>query len=134
VSLAALLVDPAAPGPRDAVFSEMTLHETTEAFPMRSVRTERYRYIRNYNDRSVPIEGDDQAWVADVLAMDLPGFRWTARRVPEEIYDLSTDPTEQRNVVDDPAAQGVLGELRRRLDEHMAATADPWLGLPFAIV
>ena len=133
-SLLPLLVDLSVAGEVDAVFSEMTMHEDADAFPMRSVRTERYRYIRNYNDRPVPMEGDDQPWVSEVLAMDLPGFRWTAPRVPEELYDLEADPTEQRNLATDPALEEVLADLRARLDAHMAATADALLGQPFEMI
>jgi N-sulfoglucosamine sulfohydrolase len=133
-SLVPLLVDANAASETNAVFSEMTMHENSEAFPMRSVRTDRFRYIRNYNDRPVPMEGDDQAWVAEVLAMDLPGFRWTARRVPEELYDLSIDPTEQTNLVSVLESQATLAELRARLNDHMETTNDPYFSLPFEIV
>jgi N-sulfoglucosamine sulfohydrolase len=130
-TLLPLLVDPSAESDRDAVFAEMTMHANTDAFPMRSVRTDRYRYIRNYNDRPVPMEGGDQPWVEEVLAMNLPGFRWTAPRVAEELYDLASDPTEQTNLATDPGSQQILADLRARLDAHMAATSDPWLGMPF---
>lgn len=133
-SMLPLLVDPAATdATRTAVFSEMTMHEDTDAFPMRSVRTAHHRYIRNYNDRPVPMEGADEPWVAEVLALELPGFRWTAPRVFEELYDLTTDPTEQTNLVDDPGSRDVLAELRARLDAHMAATRDPWLDRAFEV-
>lgn len=121
-------------GGGDAVFSEMTMHASTDAFPMRSVRVDRYRYIRNYNSRPAEIEGDDQPWVVDVLAQDLPGYRWTAPRVPEELYDLEADPTEQDNLAADAEWEPVLSELRARLDAHMAATGDPYLGAPFETV
>ena len=101
----------------------MTRHESTPV-PMRSVRTERFRYIKNYNDEPAPIEGGDQPWVAEVLAMDLPGYRWKAKRVPEELYDLSVDPEEQNNLVGDEASAGVLSEMRARLDAHLSTTAD----------
>jgi N-sulfoglucosamine sulfohydrolase len=133
-SLLPLLIDPAVTSDHDDVFSEMTFHESTEGFPMRSVRTSRYRYIRNYNDRPAPIEGEDEPWVHEVLAMDLPGFRWNARRVHEELYDLDADPTEQVNLVGVSSMQEVLADLRARLDAHMTATADPWLGRVFEIV
>ena len=132
-SLWPILVDPAAATARTAVFSEMTQHISTP-FPMRSARTERYRYIRNYNDRPVPIEGDGQEWVVEVLAMDLPAFDWDAPRVPEELYDLEADPQEQVNLVDDPAHADALDEMRALLDAHMEATADPYLGRPFEVV
>jgi hypothetical protein len=101
---------------------------------MRTARTARYRYIRNFNSRPVPIEGDNKEWVKEVLAAELAGFRWTAPRVPEELYDLDVDPTEQANLVDDPAVAGVLADLRARLDAHMTATSDPYLGQPFEVI
>lgn len=130
-SLAPLLFEPAPAAGYDAVFSEMTQHKDTP-FPMRSVRTDRYRYIRNYSDEPIPMEGGDQPWVMDVLAQGDPAYRWTARRVPEQLFDVSADPNEQVNLVEAPAAQAVLAELRARLDMHMAATEDPFLGRPFA--
>jgi N-sulfoglucosamine sulfohydrolase len=132
-SIVPLLVDPATMS-TDAVFAEMTMHEDKNAFPMRTARTARYRYIRNFNSRPVPIEGDNKEWVKEVLAAELAGFRWTAPRVPEELYDLDVDPTEQANLVDDPAVAGVLADLRARLDAHMTATSDPYLGQPFEVI
>ena len=35
----------------------------------------------------------------------------------EELYDLRRDPLEEVNLIDDPACQAALGELRDRLDE-----------------
>lgn len=133
-SIVPALVDPDVPGAPDAVFSEMTMHENRNAFPMRSVRVDRYRYIRNYNNRPAQIEGDGQAWVVEVLAEDLPGYQWTAPRVPEELYDLEADPTEQMNLVDDVRMTAVLSDLRTRLDAHMTSTSDPYLGSPFEVV
>ncbi len=132
-SLLPLLVDPVATR-EGVVFSEMTQHHLPAPFPMRSIRTARFRYIRNYNDRPAVIEGDDQAWVQEVLASDLAGYRWTARRVPEELYDLAADPTEQTNLVADPGSLAVLADLRQALDAHMAATRDSLLGAPFELV
>jgi N-sulfoglucosamine sulfohydrolase len=122
-SLLPLLKDPTKKDDRGVVFGEMTKHQATP-FPMRSVRTDRFRYIKNYSDEPVPIEGEDQPWVAEVLAMDLPGYRWRARRVPEELYDLATDPREQVNLVADERFAGELADLRARLDAHLEATSD----------
>jgi N-sulfoglucosamine sulfohydrolase len=129
-SLMPLLRTPSLRDERGAVFAEMTRHESTP-FPMRSVRGARFRYIRNYSDEPVPMEGEDRAWVKEVLAQDLPGYRWTARRVPEELYDLDADPQEQNNLVADPAHASTLAELRTRLDAHMTATSDPYFGRAF---
>lgn len=118
---------------RDAVFAEMTTHTGTP-FPMRSVRTARYRYIRNYSDEPVPLEPDDAPWVLEVLAARPEGCRWGERRVPEELYDLQADPHERVNLAGEAAMASVLADLRARLDAHMTATADPWLGRAFETV
>ena len=47
----------------------------------------------------------------------------------EELYDLTTDPGETRSLVTTPAYRTALTEHRRRLDEHLAATADPFATL-----
>tara|TARA_B100001750_G_scaffold91390_3_gene72216 strand:- start:1510 stop:2805 length:1296 start_codon:yes stop_codon:yes gene_type:complete len=118
---------PVAPG---AVFGEMTRH-IGPLFPMRSVRTDRYRYVRNYSAAPIPLEGDDQPWVQEVLA-DLPAdLTWGEPRVPEELYDLESDPHESTNLLEAGEEPAALAELRTLLDEHMARTADPYLGQPF---
>jgi N-sulfoglucosamine sulfohydrolase len=49
------------------------------------------------------------------------------KRPREELYDLSTDPNELKNLAADPAHAKALGELRQRLRAWQTATADPWL-------
>jgi N-sulfoglucosamine sulfohydrolase len=44
-----------------------------------------------------------------------------------ELYDLSKDPDELRNVADDAAYAEVLADLRRRLQTWRQETNDPWL-------
>lgn len=50
---------------------------------------------------------------------------WRDPERPDELYDLVADPRETRNLVADPAAAEVLGDLRRRLREWMQRSADP---------
>lgn len=128
-SLLPLLVDPAARG-ADAVFAEMTRHEDP-LFPMRSVRTATHRYVRNYSDVPTHLEGGEQAWVVEYLATNPADCPWGKPRVPEELYDLTRDPNETVNLVDDAAYGGLLAELRARLDAHMTETRDPYLGRAF---
>ena len=70
-------------------------------------------------------------WVEEVLAGGAADYGWGEPRVVEELYDLTADPHETINVVGDPSQQATLDSLRARLDEHMTATADPYLGEPF---
>ena len=54
---------------------------------------------------------------------------FAAERSIEELYDLRIDPAEMHNLVDAPAYQTVLAEMRAALDQHMTATNDPFLKL-----
>jgi len=60
-----------------------------------------------------------------------PGWKYTRYREAngEELYDLNADPGETRSLVADPAFRKTLLEHRSRLDEHLAATNDPFLSL-----
>jgi N-sulfoglucosamine sulfohydrolase len=113
---------------RDAVFAEMTDH--VESIPTRALRTERWKYIRNYSDSAIGLDQiADRAWAHRLC--ELPDQPWKRPRVPEELYDLADDPNEQGNLADDPAYAQPLGRMRARLDAHMRETADPYLGAPF---
>jgi N-sulfoglucosamine sulfohydrolase len=113
---------------RDAVFAEMTHH--IDFLPMRAVRTGRWKYIRNYSDAAIGLDQlDDREWAHRLCSR--PDQPWLRPRVPEELYDLAADPTEQRNLAGDPAHVDVLERLRARLDGHMRETRDPFLGAPF---
>ena len=37
----------------------------------------------------------------------------------DELYDLKSDPYEMRNVIDDPAAQATLKQLKEELDTFL---------------
>ena len=42
-----------------------------------------------------------------------------------ELYDLKADPIEAKNLIDDPASQGTLAELRTELDRLLRETGTP---------
>jgi arylsulfatase A-like enzyme len=42
----------------------------------------------------------------------------------DELYDLRSDPREQRNRIDDPACAGALAQLRERMLTYFVATGD----------
>lgn len=118
---------------RETFVGEHTEHLVGEPNPSRSIRDERFKYIRNY-----PVAGEFannvldfsltwRSWVK--LAKDDPELRERmlrfVRRPPEELYDLADDPAEARNLADDPAQAATLERLRAELDEWMRATGDP---------
>ena len=105
------------------IFAGATWHAAYE--PQRAVRTLRWKYIRRFGDRDLPVLANcDDSPSKDVLLR----HGWGERRLPrEQLCDLVFDPNEAANLADRGDAQPVLDDLRRRLDEWMAATADPLL-------
>ncbi|MDH7571731.1 MAG: sulfatase, partial [Armatimonadota bacterium] len=105
------------------LFGEVNYHAAYE--PMRSVRTDRYHYIRRFDgrDRWVLPNIDDTPTKEYLLAQ---GFAHEPREA-EMLYDVVMDPDESNNLVHRPALAHVLGELRTRLERWMRETNDPLL-------
>ncbi len=116
--------------PRGALFSEMTYHK--DYIPMRAVRTERFKYVRNLNDAPIGLDDlEGVPWAEALVTRD--DQPWTRPRVPEELYDLDEDPNERDNLVADSAYESVLDEMRTRLEDQMAANSDPLQGVAFEV-
>jgi uncharacterized sulfatase len=102
---------------------------------IRSVRGERYRYVRNYHPElpyaqwlnyldEMPTmkEWRRQAFAGTLNPVQRAFF---ARTKPaEELYDTAADPHETKNLASDPAHGGPLAELRAALDRWTADTKD----------
>ena len=110
----------------EEVYGEVSYHAAYE--PQRAVRTKRWKYIRRFGDRTLPVRSncDDGPSKEEWLAAG-----WGGRPVPQEqLYDLVFDPLEGGNRALDPAAEPVLEEMRSRLQRWMRATGDPLLQGP----
>ena len=108
---------------RDTLFAEMTWHAAYE--PQRAVRTDRWKYIRRFGDRTRPVlpNCDDSPSKSLLLS-----YGWADREVPfEQLYDLVFDPNEAANLAGDPAREETLAHMRERLDAWMIETRDPLL-------
>lgn len=108
---------------RDEAFAEVNYHAAYE--PQRAVRTEQWKYIRRYSDRTGPILPNCDDSPSKSLWL---GHNW--REQPqdrEQLYDLTFDPGEQHNLAADPRAAAALREMRGRLDTWMHRTEDPLL-------
>ena len=110
----------------EAVFAEVTFHAAYE--PMRAVRTTRYKYIRRFDGRNLPVLSniDDSpgktAWLAQGLS---------TKPLPEhQLFDLLFDPQEMNNLATDETHQVVLAEMQTRLNNWMTETDDPLLSGP----
>lgn len=108
----------------DRLFSEQGYHG--RYLPLRSVRTERYRYIRRYGEPQSALLyfNADQGEVYKVL--EAAGCE-SDLMPDEQLFDLHRDPQELVNLATNSEYRPVLDNLRQSLDAHLARTGDPAL-------
>lgn len=119
----------------DTVFGSHTFHEITMYYPMRMIRTRKYKYILNLaHQLPFPFASDlweSPTWQGVLKRGDTKYGRRSVEsyvnRPREELYDLEKDPDELRNLAADPNQAATLADLRRRLREWQEKTQDPWL-------
>ena len=117
------------------VYASHTFHEVTMYYPMRAVRTRSFKYIRNLaHQLDFPFAADlynSPTWQGVLKRGDtLLGKRTIEQyvhRPAEELYDLTTDPNELKNLASDAAHAKTLSELRKTLRSWQERTADPWV-------
>jgi arylsulfatase A-like enzyme len=127
-SLVPLVTGREDPGVRAAVFAELTYHAAYE--PQRAIRTERFKYIRRFDDYPYPVLPNCDDSPSKQAYLDRSWARRTVAR--ESLHDLFFNPGEGRNLIDHPDYAAVLGDLRRRLHDWMVETDDPLLHGPVA--
>jgi len=129
------IVDQQEPKGWDAVFASHQFHEITMYYPMRAMRTSKFKYILNLAPEQEFLLASDlwdsPSWQGIRKRGDkMMGQRSVAaflHRPKEELYDLTTDPQELHNLANIPAQAAVLAELRQRVRQWQRATNDPWL-------
>lgn len=126
VSLAPLAVDPGA-SVRDEIFAEVNYHAAYD--PARAVRTERFKYIRHYDD-DMPTQVMPNCDDSEAKTVWLE-HGWAERHIDSErLYDVVFDPNESQNLAADPDHAAILADMRARLQRWMEATDDPLLHGP----
>lgn len=120
----------------DEIFASHTFHEVTMYYPMRVVRTSRYKLIWNVA-HPLPFPFASDLWGSATWQATLargPDARYGLRTVSDyvqrprfELYDLQRDPDEVANLADDPAQEEILADLQARLRAFQERTDDPWL-------
>lgn len=110
---------------RETVYAENNYSGNYD--PIRAVRTNRYKYIRNFEGNPGPSVAVDYAMVASHVEQ---GQRFLRSRKPEELYDLEKDPDELVNLAGDPAYADVCRDLEDRLFSWMESTEDPLMRGP----
>ncbi len=107
----------------DEVFAEVNYHASYE--PARAVRTHRYKYIRRWDERHLPVLPNCDDSPSKSLWLE---YGWKQKALAsEELYDLVFDPNEQNNLAGSEKASGALKEMRGRLEAWMKRTNDPLL-------
>ncbi len=120
---------------RDAVFAARDrCDETVDR--IRSVRTERFKYIRNFHPQRPLLQPNDykdtketvvrlrELHAAGRLSAEQEMLLFAPARPPEELYDVEADPFETRNLAAAPECRATLEGLRARLDRWMQETGD----------
>lgn len=108
---------------RDMVFFEKGWDNPNE--PMRGMRTERYKYIRNFRP-GWPIPAVHS--FIEVFGREeyIRAYAGSVRE-PEELYDLREDPAELDNLAGRPEYAALLTDFRQRVEGIMARNADELL-------
>jgi uncharacterized sulfatase len=127
-------------GHRERIFTTHSRDGVMNVYPIRSVRTHDWSYIRNLDPQATHTTHIDKAMGKDGLyywlswvekaKTDPAAARIVERyqkRPAEELYDLKSDPFQLRNVVANPAHAGQLQQLRAELDAWMAQQKDEGL-------
>ncbi|RLS40434.1 MAG: DUF4976 domain-containing protein [Planctomycetota bacterium] len=121
--------------PRNAVFAARDRCDETMEH-LRSVRTDRFKYIRNYLNERPHLQPnrykDDKAIIQKLrelhAANQLPPLTeqllFADNRPAEELYDLTTDPHEIHNLAADPQYKSTLETLRQQLADWEIQTQD----------
>lgn len=111
----------------NAIFSEKTYHEHYD--PIRCLRTDRYKYIRNFAERPKLVLPSDVYNSPSRQANTDDESLWT-HRAEEEFYDIISDPHEQENLIDDPTLAETIASCRAQLIDWMEQTGDALLDGP----
>ncbi|MEO0529633.1 MAG: sulfatase [Planctomycetota bacterium] len=123
--------------PRDHVFAARDKIDEIED-TIRCVRTDRYKYIRNYRPelgyRECEYVRENRPMLPVIERLAAAGQLSDAQQLivaetkpREELYDLQADPHELTNLADSPELQSTLNDLRSRLDDWLGETGDTGL-------
>lgn len=121
-------------GWRRQIYASHTFHEITNYYPMRVIRTERYKFIWNIAWR-LPFPFASDLWESatwSAVRRDRPE-QFGARTVEAflhrprfELYDLKADPNETVNLARNPELQPLVQEFCEKIKQFQKETNDPW--------
>ena len=129
------------PSPFNGVFASHSFHEVTLNYPMRVARHGDMKIIHNINHRyPYPLATDlyMNPTFLDILNRTiehrpLPWFITLKEyyyRNEWQMYNISADPQEQKNLATDPKFESVFTIMAKILNKWLVDTNDPWRCLP----
>jgi len=117
---------------RDVVFAEHNWHDY--AADARAARTEKFKYIRNYDTKLPLTPPADAVRSPTFVAMrqlrdqkaltEAQNACFVKPRPEEELYDTEADPHELHNLINDPTQAKPLAALRKALADWEVETND----------
>ncbi|MEL7499952.1 MAG: sulfatase-like hydrolase/transferase [Planctomycetota bacterium] len=120
---------------REEILTTHSGDNNKNVFPARAIRVGKYKYIRNlypefrFESHVTKVSESNSYWPSweakaktDPHAQNVvDAYRF---RDAEELFDLSSDPGEQNNLINDPVHTEALNDLRSRLDVWLKSTED----------
>ena len=129
----------------EAIFTSHNLHEVTMYYPMRSIRTKRYKLLHNLN-YLMPFQIDQDFFISNTFQDLLYRTRhnisthWYKNlkqyyyREQWELYDLLLDPKELINQFRNEKYETVINQLTLELYSWQNITSDAWICSPQGVL
>jgi N-sulfoglucosamine sulfohydrolase len=130
------IIDQEKPADWDKIYASHTFHEVTMYYPMRVVRSGRYKLIWNIA-YPLPFPFASDLWRSatwqdafrhgEDFEYGKRTIKTLVNRPAFELYDLESDPDEVKNLADDEKHHETLVTLKRKLRDFQKRTGDPWI-------
>lgn len=120
---------------REEIYASHTFHEITNYYPMRVIRSKKYKFIWNIAN-PLPFSFGSDLWNSatwqSALRNRLESFgkrKLSAylHRPRFELYDMEKDPFELENLAEKKEYRETVGEFCSKLKSFQKETKDPWL-------
>lgn len=121
---------------REVLYASHTFHEVQMYYPMRVIRTRKYKLIWNIAYQ-LPFPFSTDLWASPTWQSQLrkgPDAPFGIKTVNEyvhrpefELYDVEYDPDESKNLAGHPDYAGVLQSMKEQLKSFQDTHQDPWV-------
>ncbi len=119
-SLVPLIEEPDEPL-HQSLYFQLNYHAAYE--PQRAVRTNRWKYIRRFDERETAVLPNIDEGESKSLLMSY-GLQ-SVSLSEESLYDLLFDPNEANNLAENPKHEDTVHEMRTLLEQWMIESDDP---------